>query len=107
MKLSMHGDSPSNPTMPLHTFRAALTRQTREGNFVFPERALDRETALRGITSEAARQVQLDSVLGSLEAGKFASFVALDTDLMEDDLLAIKPTELVPTGLVVEGKEMY
>lgn len=107
MKLSMHGDSPSNPTMPLHAFRAIVTRQTRDGQIVYAERGIDRITALRGITSEAARQVQLDGVLGSLEAGKYASFIALDNDIIEDDLLAIKPTELAPSGLVVEGKEIY
>lgn len=107
MRLSLHGDSPSNPTMPLHAFRASVTRQNREGKFIFEERALDRETALRGITSEAARQVQLDDILGSLEEGKYASFVAMDMDIMNDDLLSIDPTEFTPSGLVVEGKEVY
>ncbi len=54
--------------------------QSRPGDS--PAQAIDRKTALRMITWNAARFIDEESSLGSLEAGKWADLVVLNGNFM-------------------------
>lgn len=106
--LPLGTDFPVEDISPLKTFYAAVWRQDAKG---FPkggyqnENALTREQALRGITIWAARSNFEESEKGSLEPGKRADFVVLDTDLMKADGRAVLDAKTGAT--FVGGKKLF
>lgn len=78
-------DFPVENIEPLFTFYASVFRVDHDG---FPEggwqkeEGLTREQTLRSMTIWAAKASFEENEKGSLEPGKFADFVILDTDLM-------------------------
>lgn len=101
-------DFPVEDISPLKTFYAAVWRQDSTG---FPkggfqnENALTREQALRGMTIWAARSNFEEVEKGSLERGKWADFVVLDTDLMKAD--GKKALHATVLATYVGGKKRY
>jgi predicted amidohydrolase YtcJ len=101
-------DFPVEDISPLKTFYAAVWRQDAKG---FPkggyqkEAALTREQALRGMTIWAARSNFEEGEKGSLEQGKWADFVVLDTDLMKADKKAVLHAQVQAT--FVGGKKLF
>ena len=78
-------DFPVEDISPFKTFFAAVARQDAKGfpvNGFQMENALTREQAIRGMTIWAARGSFEEKEKGSLEVGKYADFVLVDTDLM-------------------------
>ena len=79
-------DFPIEQIDPLLTFYAAVFRIDSkgypEGGFQ-PENALSREDALRSITIWPARAAFEENNKGSIETGKLADFILVDTDLMK------------------------
>ncbi|WP_047527744.1 amidohydrolase [Pseudomonas sp. 11/12A] len=84
------------PVDPLDEFLALKIGVTRSGDPQNPhsygpdyagrlnaEPALSRADVLRTITLNAAEQLKLDAVVGSLEAGKFADLIVLDKNFMQ------------------------
>jgi predicted amidohydrolase YtcJ len=70
---------------PLFTFYASVFRADQSGwpkGGFLPEEALSREQALRSMTIWPAKASFEENEKGSLEPGKWADFVVLDTDLM-------------------------
>jgi len=82
--LALGTDFPVEGIDPLATFRAAVERKDAQG---WPDggymmaNALSAENALRGMTIWNAIATFSEKELGSLEPGKYADFVILDTDL--------------------------
>ncbi len=78
-------DFPVEDINPLYGFYAAFTRKDLkgypEGGFQ-PRDSLTREQALRAMTIWAARAAFEEDEKGSIEPGKFADMVVLDTDIM-------------------------
>jgi predicted amidohydrolase YtcJ len=78
-------DFPVEHIEPLFTFYASVFRTDHdgwpEGGFLTDE-ALSREQALRSITLWPAKASFEENEKGSLEVGKYADFVIIDTDLM-------------------------
>ena len=78
-------DFPVEEIYPLYTFYASVFRMDHsgwpEGGFLKDE-GLNREQALRSITIWPAKASFEENEKGSLEQGKWADFVILDTDLM-------------------------
>lgn len=78
-------DFPVEEIYPLFTFYASVFRTDHsgwpEGGFLMDE-ALTREQALRSMTIWPAKASFEENEKGSLEPGKWADFVVLDTDLM-------------------------
>jgi predicted amidohydrolase YtcJ len=78
-------DFPVEEIYPLYTFYASVFRTDHngwpEGGFLADE-ALSREQALRSVTLWPAKASFEENEKGSLEPGKWADFVILDTDLM-------------------------
>ena len=96
-------DEALNPFNPFLTMYAATTRRTQSGAIVSGGEAVSREEALRMMTSAAARFSFDEKTRGSIEVGKLADFVVLDTDIMTcppDRLRAIQPEMTVIGGRV-------
>ncbi|MBL0183741.1 MAG: amidohydrolase [Chitinophagaceae bacterium] len=101
-------DFPVEDISPFKTFFAAVVRQDAKG---FPaggyqmENALTREQTIRGMTIWAAKAAFEEKQKGSLEKGKFADFIILDTDLMNCPNAAILKTKVIAT--YVNGERLY
>ncbi|WP_435747336.1 amidohydrolase [Microbacterium sp. PMB16] len=100
---------------PFFGMQVALTRIDPE-NPLDPERFVDSvrpsdtsrislERLLRGYTINAARQLRIDTLYGSISVGKRANLVVLD-----NDLFAVKASEvgsIHPTAVVVDGEVAF
>ena len=93
-------DFPVEDISTFKTFFAAVVRQDAKG---YPaggyqmENALTREQTIRGMTIWAAKAAFEEKQKGSLEKGKFADFIILDTDLMTCPAEAILKTNVLAT----------
>jgi predicted amidohydrolase YtcJ len=103
-------DFPVEDISTFKTFFASAVRQDAKG---FPEggyqmeNALSREETLKGMTIWAAKASFEEKKKGSLEKGKFADFIIVDTDLMscdEDAILKAKVLATFSAGKKVFGK---
>ncbi len=92
-----------NPFNPFLTIYAAITRRTEAGEVIGEDEAVSREEALRMMTSAAARFSFDETNRGSIERGRLADFVVLDTDILTcppEKLPAIRPDLTVVGGRV-------
>ena len=98
--IALGTDFPVEDIDPLKTFFAAVIRKDSKG---FPatgfqiENALTRQEAIRGMTIWAAKSNFEENEKGSLEPGKLADFVILDTDLMHAPESEILKTTVLKT----------
>ena len=108
--LPLGTDFPVEDISPIKTFFAAVFRKDAKN---FPadgfqkENALTREQAIRGMTIWAAKAGFMEHEVGSIEVGKRADFVILDTDLMttaEEQVLKTKATATYLGGEKVYGQ---
>lgn len=101
-------DFPVEDISTFKTFFAAVVRQDAKG---YPaggyqmENALTREQTIRGMTIWAAKAAFEEKQKGSLEKGKFADFIILDTDLMTCPAEAILKTNVLAT--YVNGERVF
>jgi predicted amidohydrolase YtcJ len=98
--LPLGTDFPVEDISPFKTFYAAVARKDDKGfpaNGYQMENALDRQQALKGMTIWAARSNFEEKEKGSIESGKFADLVILDTDLMTTPLEKVLNTKVVST----------
>ena len=101
-------DFPVEDISTFKTFFAAVVRQDAKG---FPEggyqmeNALTREQTIRGMTIWAAKAAFEEKQKGSLEKGKFADFIILDTDLMNCINTDILKTKVLAT--YINGEKVY
>jgi predicted amidohydrolase YtcJ len=95
-----------NPYHPFLGMWTAITRQARwyDGK-LHPEEALSREQGIRLYTTNAAYVLFLDDQVGSLEPGKLADFIVLDTDLLSCPEDAIRKAHVLQTYL--NGKRVF
>jgi len=98
-------DFPVENINPLYTFYASVFRTDHKG---FPEggwqieEGLTREQALRSITTWPAKASFEENRKGSLEPGKWADFVILDTDLMSATPQEVLDTKVESTWIAGE-----
>ena len=101
-------DFPIEDISPIKTFYAAVFRKNTDGipagGFQM-ENSLTREQALRSITVWAAKAGFEEQKKGSIEPGKSADFVLLDTDLMNCKEAEIGSAKVLKT--VLEGEMVY
>jgi predicted amidohydrolase YtcJ len=101
-------DFPVEDISPFKTFLAAVFRvdaqQFPQNGFQL-ENGLSREETLRGMTIWAAKAGFLEQEVGSLEVGKKADFIMLDTDLMKVAANKVLQTKVLAT--YVGGKKVY
>ena len=106
--LPLGTDFPVEDISPFKTFYAATVRKDAKG---WPEagyqinNALTKKQTLMGMTIWAAKANFEENEKGSLEKGKFADFVILDTDLMTTDPGKILQAVVVKT--FVNGEMVY
>ena len=95
-----------NPYNPFLGMWVTITRQARwyEGK-LHPEEALTREQAIRFYTTNNAYLQFKEKEIGSIEPGKFADLVVLDTDLLTCPVDDIKNTQALRTYL--NGKLVF
>jgi predicted amidohydrolase YtcJ len=95
-----------NPYDPFLGMWIAVTRRAKwyDGQ-LNPEEALSREQAIRFYTINCARALIQDKFVGSLENGKIADFIIIDTDLLSCPVDAIRKTQVLRTYL--NGKLVY
>jgi predicted amidohydrolase YtcJ len=101
-------DFPVEDIDPLKTFFAAVVRQDSKGfpeNGFQMENALTRKEAIYGMTIWAAKSAFEEKEKGSLEVGKAADFIMLDTDLMNCDKGKILGTKVLSTW--VNGERVW
>jgi len=100
---SLRSVNPYNPFLGMAT---AITRRARQyESRLHPEEALTREQAIRFYTINNARILACDDRLGSLEAGKLADLIVLDTDLLACAESRIATAQVLRT--YVGGKLVY
>lgn len=102
---SLRSTNPFNPFLGLQT---AITRRAKwhEGQ-LHPEEALTREQALRFYTINNAKLLFKEDRTGSLEPGKLADLVVLDTDILtcpEDQIVATQALRTYVGGKLVYAK---
>ncbi|MFT3846018.1 MAG: amidohydrolase [Lacibacter sp.] len=101
-------DFPVEDIDPLKTFYAAVFRKDAKG---WPaagfqtENALTRKDAIRGMTIWAAKSNFEENEKGSIEKGKLADFVILDTDLMTASFEQILKAQVIIT--ICGGETVY
>tara|TARA_X000001036_G_C20223848_1_gene620944 strand:- start:384 stop:629 length:246 start_codon:yes stop_codon:yes gene_type:complete len=69
------------------------------------EERIDVDAALRACTIDAAWQCHSDHEVGSLETGKFADFIVLESDPREVAVNKIKNVRVLETW--VNGNQVY
>jgi hypothetical protein len=101
-------DFPVEDISPFKTFFAAVARQDAKG---YPasgfqmENALGREDALRGMTIWAAKASFEEKEKGSLEVGKLADFIIVDTNLMTCPITDVLKAKVLATYL--NGEKVF
>ncbi len=92
-------------TKPWEEIARYITRRDERGRVWGPDHAIDRPTALRMKTLWAARFIDEDANLGSIEKGKKADLAVLESDYMTVPEEQIEKITVVLT--VVGGKVVY
>lgn len=101
-------DFPVEDISPFKTFYAAVFRIDAKGypnGGYQPKNALSRQQALRGITIWAAKSNFEETEKGSIEAGKWADLILLDTDLMAATPQQVLKAQVHKTW--VGGQQVY
>jgi predicted amidohydrolase YtcJ len=104
---TLHSDAPAAglPISPLRHVQTAATRRCMiDGSHVGPDLAVSVEAALRAITVNAARQIGLADVLGTLEPGKEADLSLLESDPITADPETIASIRVSETWIAGEKK---
>ena len=84
--IALGTDFPVEDINPVATYYAAVFRKALlkpQSTAFLPEEALSRKDALKGITLWAALSMKMEDEVGSLEVGKKADFVVLNSDLLK------------------------
>jgi predicted amidohydrolase YtcJ len=97
---SLHNDSPMYPAEPLLLMRSAVTRKTRSGEALGEDQAIDVDAAIKALTIDAAWQLFMDDLVGSLEVGKLADLV-----LVSDNPRKVDPEHLEQIRIIATYRE--
>lgn len=105
VRFSSHLDTPVTPMLPLQAVWSQISRESTTGVVIGPEQRIDRTSALRAVTIDAAWQVFMDDKIGSIEPGKRADLVVLsDNPLTAGDVRSIKVDRTVIDGATVYSR---
>jgi predicted amidohydrolase YtcJ len=98
-------DAPVITADPLLGIRDAILRRTGEGRMLGPDERLSALAALDLYTTQAAYAAHRETEVGSLEPGKLADFVVLDTNPIDADPEQI--TDITVLATVLGGTPSY
>lgn len=107
IRWTLHSDEPVTQMGPLRCIQNAVTRELwkEPGKKLAAEEAVSVDAALRAMTIDAAWQCHSDHEVGSLEPGKLADFVVLETDPREVPATEISSIKVLETWL--GGRQVY
>jgi len=100
--VALHSDFPMAPAEPLFLAWTAATRETMSGKVFSPDERLTLDQAIRAVTIDAAYILNMETRLGSIQAGKLADFAVLDKDPYETGVKGLRNIKI--WGVVFEGK---
>jgi predicted amidohydrolase YtcJ len=100
--ISFHSDFSMAPMEPLTLAWTAVNRVTSQGSRFSQDQRVDVYTALQAITINAARVLNLENEIGSIEVGKTANFVLLDQNPLQIDPIMLKDIKVL--GTVYRGE---
>ena len=83
LRYSLHLDTPVVPMEPLLLVWSAVNRLSTSGKVIGDHQRITVLQALKAVTIDAAWQIFRDRELGSIEQGKLADFVILDSNPLE------------------------
>ncbi len=101
--VSFHSDFAMAPAEPLTLAWTAINRVTAEGSKFSQDQRLDVFTAMKAVTVDAARTLNLEKELGTIKKGKVANFTILNENPFKIDTMKIKD---IPVYAVVHKGEM-
>ncbi len=100
---TIHSDNPMTPIDPLRVIRTAILRIPRKGGDpMAPSERLSVDQAIRAMTTNAARQLGVETHRGSLEVGKAADLVLLSRNPF--DTAPEQLTDIEVLGTWVDGQ---
>jgi predicted amidohydrolase YtcJ len=99
VRFSLHSDAPVTPLGHLHTMWCAVNRVTPKGRVLGEHERISAYDALKAVTVDAAYQLHLDEVAGSIEVGKYADFAVLEQNPLTVDPMKIRDIEIWGTVL--------
>jgi predicted amidohydrolase YtcJ len=105
MKFSSHHDAPVAFPDSMRILDATVTRRSRSGDIIGPAQRVDVMTALKAMTIWPAWQHFEENAKGSIEVGKLADFVILDTDPTKIDPENLDQIKVLET--IKEGETVY
>jgi len=100
--LSLHSDLPMAPAAPLSLASFAVNRRTLSGRVAEPGQRISVHDALRAVTIEAAYSWRMEHELGSVTAGKAATFTVLAKDPYAVDPAGLGDIAIL--GTVLQGR---
>ena len=109
--ISGSSDAPVIPFVPLDAIEAGVTRNSpypeEEDTDMtrWPEQGLTAYQLLAAYTKNDAYQNFMDDIIGTVEVGKFADLVVLDTNILEADAKAISDARVIYT--ISDGRIVY
>ncbi len=95
--VSFHSDFSMAPMEPLTLVWTAVNRETSKGSKFSQEQRVDIYTAMKAITINAARTLNLENELGSIQKGKVANFTILAENPFKVDPAKIKDIKVDST----------
>ena len=98
---SFHSDFAMAPAEPLTLAWTAINRVTDKGTPVSQDQRIDVFTAMKAITLNAARTLNLEDKIGSIKVGKTANFTLLAENPFKVDKMHIKDIKVA--GVVFRG----
>ena len=107
LKWSMHSDAPVSQMNTLQKIRVAVARDLwkEPGNVLAPQEKVSVEAAIRSVTINAAWQCHSEQEIGSLEKGKLADFVILESDPRKVKSTEISDIKVSETWM--NGKQVF
>ncbi|OFE15375.1 twin-arginine translocation pathway signal protein [Humibacillus sp. DSM 29435] len=103
LRISLHSDWNVTPLEPLRYVEDAVTRAMAEnGEVLNADERINVEAALRAVTIDAAWQCRADDVTGSIEVGKYADLVLLESNPATIDPMTISGIAVSETRLAGE-----
>ena len=96
-------DAPVEDVDPLASFRATVTRRTKDGSLFYPDQRMTRMEALRSYTRHAAYAAFQEKEKGTLAVGKLADITVISHDILQlpDDELGKAKIDATIVGGVV------
>jgi predicted amidohydrolase YtcJ len=101
--ISFHSDFSMAPMEPLTLAWIAVNRETSQGSRFSQEQRIDMYTAMQAITINAARVLNLENEIGSIEEGKVANFTLLEKNPFKTDPAMLKDIKVL--GTVYRGQQ--